>query len=111
MIFLNRLGMICALGGSLDAIARRALDAAESGVAPVENYLPGRSLALGRVDACAPLPSLDEFPLRDRSRNNQLGLAALSQIRSAVEETIERHAGAVIAGVALKGDFVKVEER
>ena len=90
MIYLNQLGMICPLGDAHKEIARRLLDAAESGVGPVENYLPDRSLALGRVDAATPLPSLDEFPLRDRSRNNQIALAALSQIRPAVDRAIER---------------------
>ena len=69
--------MVCALGDSIAEISQRVFDLAQSGVAPVENYLPGRSLALGRVEALG-LPSLDEFSLRDRSRNNQLGLAALT---------------------------------
>jgi 3-oxoacyl-[acyl-carrier-protein] synthase I len=106
MIFLNRLGMVCALGDSVAEIGPRVFDLAQSGVAPVENYLPGRSLALGRVQAALGLPSLDEFPLRDRSRNNQLALAALSQIRSAVEETIERHGAdrfAVVIGTSTSG--------
>jgi 3-oxoacyl-[acyl-carrier-protein] synthase-1 len=98
--------MICALGNALDQIGRRVLDAAESGVAPVENYLPGRSLALGQVEAGTPLPSLDEFPLRHRSRNNQLALAALSQIRSAVDGAIERYGAsrfAVVIGTSTSG--------
>ena len=106
MIFLNRLGMVCALGDSIAEISQRVFDLAQSGVAPVENYLPGRSLALGRVEAALGLPSLDEFSRRDRSRNNQLGLAALYQIRSAVEETIERHGAdrfAVVIGTSTSG--------
>jgi len=106
VIFLNRLGMVCALGDSIAEISQRVFDLAQSGVAPVENYLPGRSLALGRVEAALGLPSLDEFSRRDRSRNNQLGLAALYQIRSAVEETIERHGAdrfAVVIGTSTSG--------
>ena len=106
MIFLNRLGMVCALGDSIAEISQRVFDLAQSGVAPIENYLPGRSLALGRVETALGLPSLDEFSLRDRSRNNQLGLAALYQIRSAVEETIERHGAdrfAVVIGTSTSG--------
>ena len=98
--------MVCALGDSIAEISQRVFDLAQSGVAPVENYLPGRSLALGRVEAALGLPSLDEFSLRDRSRNNQLGLAALYQIRSAVEETIERHGAdrfAVVIGTSTSG--------
>jgi len=106
VIFLNRLGMVCALGDSIAEISQRVFDLAQSGVAPIENYLPGRSLALGRVEAALGLPSLDEFSRRDRSRNNQLGLAALYQIRSAVEETIERHGAdrfAVVIGTSTSG--------
>ena len=98
--------MVCALGDSIAEISQRVFDLAQSGVAPIENYLPGRSLALGRVETALGLPSLDEFSLRDRSRNNQLGLAALYQIRSAVEETIERHGAdrfAVVIGTSTSG--------
>lgn len=90
MIYLNQLGIICPLGKEHDEIARRLLDTIESGVAVAENYLGDRSLALGRINAGLPLPSLDEFPLCDRSRNNQLALAALSGIRPSVEQAIER---------------------
>ena len=90
VIYLNQLGMICSLGNSLDEIGRRMLERAQSGVRLVDDYLPGRSVPLGRVDATAPLPSVDELPLRDRSRNNQLALAALSQVRPAVDGAIER---------------------
>jgi 3-oxoacyl-[acyl-carrier-protein] synthase I len=90
VIYLNQLGMICSLGNSLDEIERRMLERAQSGVRLVDDYLPGRSVPLGSVDATAPLPSVDELPLRDRSRNNQLALAALSQVRPAVDSAIER---------------------
>jgi hypothetical protein len=62
VIYLNQLGMICSLGNRRENIGRRVLDAAQSGVTMIENYLPGRSLPLGRVEAAVPLPSLDEFP-------------------------------------------------
>jgi 3-oxoacyl-[acyl-carrier-protein] synthase-1 len=90
VIYLNQLGMICSLGNSLDEIGRCMLERAQSGVRLVDDYLPGRSVPLGRVDATAPLPSVDELPLRDRSRNNQLALAALSQVRPAVDSAIGR---------------------
>ena len=106
MIYLNQLGMICSLGNRLENIGRRVLDAAQSGVTISENYLPGRSLPLGRVEAAVPLPSLDEFSLCDRSRNNQLALAALSQIRPAVDSAIERFGAdrfAVVIGTSTSG--------
>jgi len=98
--------MVCPLGNRLEEIRRRMFDAAGSGVTPVENYLPGRVLPLGRVEPSFPLPSLDEFPLPDRSRNNQLALAALAQIRPAVERAIERFGAdrlAVVIGTSTSG--------
>jgi 3-oxoacyl-[acyl-carrier-protein] synthase-1 len=98
--YLNHLGMICPLGSALDEIGRCMLDLAQSGVARVDNYLPGRSVPLGRVDATVPLPSVEEFSLRDQSRNNRLALAALSQIRPAVDHAIERF-GADSVGIVI----------
>ena len=63
-------------------------------------YSPGRPLPLGRIDAALPLPPMDELPLPDRSRNNQLALVALSQIRPAVDAAIERF-GAARVGVVI----------
>ena len=62
MIFLNRLGMVCASGDSVAEIGPRVFDLAQSGVAPVENYLPGRSLALGRVEPPWGCRALMNFP-------------------------------------------------
>jgi 3-oxoacyl-[acyl-carrier-protein] synthase-1 len=90
MIYLNQLGMICPLGDALDDIRRKLLELGQSGLSMIDNYSPGRSLPLGRVDGAAPLPSDDEFPLCYRSRNNRLLLAALRQIRAAVDGAIER---------------------
>jgi len=105
VVYLNRLGMICPLGNELDEIARRMFGA-ESGVEPAPDFLPGRSLPLGRIDAKLPLPSLDELSLSDRSRNNQLALAALGQIRPALDDAIERFGAdrvAVVIGTSTSG--------
>jgi 3-oxoacyl-[acyl-carrier-protein] synthase-1 len=90
MIYLNQLGMICPLGGALDEIQWRLLELGQSGLTMSEAYSPGRSLPLGCIDGASPLPSDDEFPLRYRSRNNRLLLAALRQIRAAVDGAIDR---------------------
>jgi 3-oxoacyl-[acyl-carrier-protein] synthase-1 len=79
MFYLNDLGMFCPLGGPRDEISRRMLELAQSGVAITDVYSPGRMLPLGRVDTA--LPPADRLPLRECSRNNQLALAALSQIK------------------------------
>jgi 3-oxoacyl-[acyl-carrier-protein] synthase-1 len=98
MIYLNALGMICPLGNTCDEITRGLLDLAQSRVVMTETYSPGHPLPLGQIDAA--LPPLDELPLRERSRNNQLALAAVTQIRPAVDEAIERY-GAARIGLVL----------
>jgi 3-oxoacyl-[acyl-carrier-protein] synthase I len=98
MIYLNALGMICSLGKTCDEIKRGLLELAQSGVVMTEAYSPGTPLPLGRIDTA--LPPMDEWPLRDRSRNNQLALAAVTQIRPAVDAAIERY-GAARIGLVL----------
>ena len=98
MFYLNELGMVCALGTTQNEIKQRMFDGAGSGVLPTDRYSPSRTLALGTVDA--ELPSVEHLPLRDRSRNNRMLLAALAPIRACVEEAIAR-VGADRVGVVL----------
>jgi 3-oxoacyl-[acyl-carrier-protein] synthase-1 len=100
MIYLNEAGMICSLGNTLEEIKRRMLERAESGVLLSDAYSPGRPLPVGRVDDTAPLPAKESLPLEQRSRNNQLALAALVQIRSAVDAVIELY-GAERVGIVI----------
>jgi 3-oxoacyl-[acyl-carrier-protein] synthase-1 len=87
MLYLNHLGMICALGHASGAIAERMF-AARSGITTTDLYSPGRMLPLGCISE--ELPPIGHLPLDRRSRNNQLAMAALSQIRAEVDEAIER---------------------
>jgi 3-oxoacyl-[acyl-carrier-protein] synthase-1 len=100
MIYLNDLGMVCSLGHTRAQIRERMLEGAQSGVTSTEAYSPGRSLPLGRVDPALPLPCIEQMHLRERSRNNQLALAALSQIRAAVDDAIDQF-GADRIGVVI----------
>jgi 3-oxoacyl-[acyl-carrier-protein] synthase-1 len=100
MIYLNQLGMICPLGDGLDNIVRQLLELGQSGLSIVDDYSPGRKLPVGRVNSASPLPSDHEFPPRYRSRNNRLLLAALRQIRPAVDEAIE-HFGPSRIGIVI----------
>lgn len=99
-IYLNQLGMITPLGTDLDAAKRALLELNQSGVALSDVYSPGRQLPVGRIDGNFALPPMDDWPLADRSRNNQLALAALRQFRPAVERAIERF-GAARVGVVI----------
>ena len=98
MFYLNDCALVCALGASRAEVKARMFERAGSGLAPSDAYSPGRVLALGRVDAA--LPSVEHLPPAQRSRNNQLALAALEQIRPALEAAIARH-GAARVGVVI----------
>ena len=100
MIYLNQLGMISPLGNSLDETKCSLLELARSGVVLSDGYSPGRRLPLGLINPSLILPPMDEWPLPDRSRNNQLALAALNQMRPAAERAIERF-GAARVGVVI----------
>jgi 3-oxoacyl-[acyl-carrier-protein] synthase-1 len=106
MIYLNQLGMLCAIGDSREAIAD-AMFAARSGLRTDTRYLPELALPVGAIDMIdAGLPGVDHLPLRDRSRNNRLALAALAQIRPAVDAAIARYGPdrvGVVVGTSTSG--------
>ncbi|MGV8894131.1 MAG: beta-ketoacyl-ACP synthase [Burkholderiaceae bacterium] len=88
MLYLNQCGIVCALGDTHSAIKARLFEHAQSGVVTTGTWSAGRILPLGQVDA--QLPSMAAWPIQQRSRNNQMALAALAQIRSAVDAAIAR---------------------
>ena len=96
-LFLNECGIVCALGDSHGDITRR-LYAGDSGVAFTSEWSAGRALPLGSV--CSALPDAAGLPLAERSRNNQLALAALAQIRPQVDAAIARY-GAQRVGIVI----------
>jgi 3-oxoacyl-[acyl-carrier-protein] synthase-1 len=98
MPYLNECGIVCPLGATHSEIKARLFERAESGVLPTDAWSPGRVLPLGSV--YMELPSMQAWPLAQRSRNNQLALAALAQIRPAVDQAIARF-GAARVGVVL----------
>lgn len=105
-VYLNHLGMISALGHTAEESRQTLLELALSGVSVTDAYSPGRLLPVGRIDPSLVLPPMDDWPLPDRSRNNQLGLAALWQIRPAVDDAIKRYGAArigVVIGTSTSG--------
>ncbi|HWZ48203.1 MAG TPA: beta-ketoacyl-ACP synthase [Herbaspirillum sp.] len=103
MIYLNQLGMLCPLGATHEVIAA-SMFAGRSALQTDTRYLPDLALPIGAVDA--ELPSVAHLPLRERSRNNQLALAALAQIRPAVDAAIARYGAArvgVVVGTSTSG--------
>ena len=106
MIYLNSLGMLCAIGDSHDAIAD-AMFAGRGGLRTDTRHLPDLALPVGALSrADADLASVDHLPLRDRSRNNRLALTALAQIRPAVDAAIARYGAdrvGVVVGTSTSG--------
>jgi 3-oxoacyl-[acyl-carrier-protein] synthase-1 len=103
-IFLNELGLVCALGSGQDAALKGLLEGSTAGMRATEAYSPGRSLVCGAVDAA--LPELGRVPDPFRSRNNRLLLEALRPIRAKVDAAISRYGRqrvAVVLGTSTSG--------
>lgn len=104
-IFLNELGIVCALGAGKTAVTE-ALFASDApgGVEVTEQWTPGRPLALGATRG--PLPELDTWPVTLRGRNNALLTLALNEIRPAVQQAVAAHGPqrvAVVIGTSTSG--------
>lgn len=104
-IFLNELGIVCALGTGATAVAEGLFaDDAPHGLSLSDEFTPGRTLAVGAVHV--PLPDLSALPVLLRGRNNALLMQALEQLRPAVEQAIARHGRdrvAVVIGTSTSG--------
>ena len=103
-VYLNECGLVCALGDNRRDIGRRLLDQAASGLALSDAWSAGRMLPLGQVTGA--LPDASGLPLPLRSRNNQLALAALAQIRPALEAAIARFGAdriGIVVGTSTSG--------
>ncbi len=104
-IYLNHLGLVCSLGSGIAPVRERLLAAEDpQGLVLADDFLPGRSLPVGRVRA--PLPPQDGWPLLHRSRNNQLAAEALRQVEPAVQAAVSRfgsHRVAVVLGGSTSG--------
>lgn len=103
--WLSRPGIVCALGAGIDAVADAAFAGSTQGMRRLAGWAADRALTLGAVTA--PLPAIpDTFAARHRSRNNQLLLAAASQIEPQLRGAIARHGAhrvAVVLGTSTSG--------
>jgi len=98
-IYLNHLGIVCALGAGNTEVAAQLFRADQpAGLIADSSVLAERTLMLGAV--AAPVASLDELPAAMRGRNNGLLRLALEQIRVQAEAAIARY-GASRVGVIL----------
>ncbi|WJV62561.1 beta-ketoacyl-[acyl-carrier-protein] synthase family protein [Pectobacteriaceae bacterium CE70] len=105
MIYINAVGAINALGNDIDEIARNLERGTAPGMRSDSRWLLQDKICwTGNVDAL--LPEIPTSLAVHNSRNNQLLLAALAQIRSRVDEAITRFGTdrvAVIQGTSTSG--------
>lgn len=96
-IFVEAIGVVCALGADAATVRERLLATAPHPLSRSDAFSPGRVLPLGLVrEAVAPGQA---WPPRRHSRANALAEAALAQIRPQVDAAIERHGAARVAVV------------
>ncbi|MDB5850660.1 MAG: beta-ketoacyl-[acyl-carrier-protein] synthase [Rhodoferax sp.] len=104
-VYLNAMGVVCALGQGAAAVRAGLFAPAPSGLVETTHYSPGRPLHLGCIPGDVPaLPAT--LPLRFQSRNNALLLAALAELRAPVEAAIGRYGPtrvAVVLGISAAG--------
>ena len=104
-VFLNRLGIVCALGHGEDEVAAALFaEDAPRGSASTSLLDPDRPTTLGV--AAAELPALDALPVEMRGRNNALLSIALAPLREAVAAAVERYGAdrvAVVLGSSTSG--------
>lgn len=104
-VYLQQLGLVCALGHGTATVRSALLDATEpTGLTLTDGFSPGRVLPLGQVHA--ELPSLAHAARAFQVRNNALALLALAEIRPAVEAAIARFGPgrvAIVVGTSTSG--------
>jgi 3-oxoacyl-[acyl-carrier-protein] synthase I len=86
-VFLNQVGVVCALGRGKSQVAEALFGRAPVGVGPSDDFA-NRTLHVGRVTSELADTGVLSPPLR--SRNNALLLTALAEIRPAVDAAIAR---------------------
>jgi 3-oxoacyl-[acyl-carrier-protein] synthase-1 len=103
-IYLNEMGLVCALGADKASVRSGLFADKPSGVEANASVVSGSELFLGTVTA--PLVDVGVLPPSLQSRNNALLLTALQQIRGAVDAAIARygaHRVAVVVGTSTAG--------
>jgi 3-oxoacyl-[acyl-carrier-protein] synthase-1 len=103
-VYLHKPGMICALGDNTDTIAQHLFANQAKPLTPSAQFTPATTLPLGIVEAT--LPDLDNIDVADRSRNNQLLLAALAQIDDQLQQLKQQyppHRIGIVLGTSTSG--------
>ncbi|WP_293796082.1 beta-ketoacyl-[acyl-carrier-protein] synthase family protein [uncultured Pantoea sp.] len=105
MIYLSAFGMVNALGNNLAQIAAQLQAGEAPGMQPRDGWLQdGKRCWLGEVQGSLPL--IPAALAAHNTRNNQLLLAALAQMRPAVDAAIAQHGRervAIVLGTSTSG--------
>ena len=105
MIYISAFGMLNALGNDLAAIAQNLGRGVAPGMQPRDGWLSGgRRCWLGAVEG--ELPPVPSHLAAHDTRNNQLLLAALAQIRPALDAAVARYGAgrvAIVLGTSTSG--------
>lgn len=103
-IYLNALGLVCALGADVPAVRAGLFDADVPLVAMSDRILPGKSVPVAAVTG--DVADLSPLPSALHSRNNALLLSALAQIRGVVDSAVAKHGAtrvAIVLGTSTSG--------
>lgn len=103
-VFVQAMSVVCALGSDAATVRERLFAATPHPLSESDAFSAGRALPVGLVSE--PLPPVDDWPVRQRSRTNALAEAALAQMRPQVDAAIERHGAdrvAVVVGGSTSG--------
>ncbi|WP_311790751.1 MULTISPECIES: beta-ketoacyl-[acyl-carrier-protein] synthase family protein [Pantoea] len=105
MIYISAFGMLNALGNDLTTIAQNLERGLAPGMQPRDGWLSGgRRCWLGAVEG--ELPAVPPHLAAHNTRNNQLLLAALAQIRPELDAAVEKHGAgrvAIVLGTSTSG--------
>lgn len=97
-VYLNHLGLICAMGNNPETIRQKLFNTGERCLSITDRFTPGRALPVGAVND--PLPDLSTCPITEQTRTNQLMAAALEQIQPAIEQA-KKHIDPLRIGIIL----------
>ncbi|MDV7341033.1 beta-ketoacyl-[acyl-carrier-protein] synthase family protein [Terasakiella sp. A23] len=102
--YLNALGIVNPLGCGKEAVAANLFAGSQAGLKQNDSYIPDQTVYVGEVDGV--LPTIPKHLEEHNSRNNQLALAALSEINEDVSALIAKYGAdriAVVVGTSTSG--------
>lgn len=102
-VYLNHLGLICALGSDHKSISNKLFTGYSDNLIQTSEFSE-KSVYLGKVSES--LPALEEFPTVERTRNNQLLKAAFNQIKATLTSDyghIKKERIGIVIGTSTSG--------